>query len=281
MTPRPTSITAASALKYGIAALETRPDIAAWSVEDATMLLAHVLNLTGEQLESSYDNALTSDEEGRFNLLIQKRLAAVPIQYLLGTQRFYGRTFVVTRDVFIPKPATELIIDEVKKLYDPNSRPSIVDVGTGSGAIAITLALELPLASILATDISAAALEVAKTNATRLGVLHRLRFLESDLLEKIDERFDCIVCNPPSFPSRHRASLHSQIRDFEPPASLFGESEDGYGIYRRLIPQAWALLHNGGWLVLAGGQPVVNPLLSSWSEVSTVFSPGQCENLDG
>jgi release factor glutamine methyltransferase len=170
------------------------------------------------------------------------------VQYILGTQEFYGRSFIVNRLVLIPRPETEHLVEAALAI-----RPApryILDVGTGSGILAVTLALELPDAAVTATDISPPALAVAQQNARALGA-ERVRFLRSDLFDGIgEERFDCIVSNPPYVATGE--VLEAQVREYEPAAALYAGT-DGLAIYLRLIPEAFAHLEAGGHLLLEIG----------------------------
>src|SRR5208283_4469684 len=149
--------------------------------------------------------------------LLQRRLAGEPIQYIAREAEFYGLAFSVNRDVLIPRPETEHLVERVVELASVFARPRILDIGTGSGAIAVALAHALPTAAVTATEISPAALDVAKANAVRNGVADRVRFLEGDLLAAaVGEPFDLVVSNPPYVPERDRASLPVEVRDYEP-----------------------------------------------------------------
>ncbi len=210
-----------------------------------------------------------------------------PTQHLTGKQEFWGLEFQVTPDVLIPRPETEHLIEvsldrlAVRELRA--GRPpkltgegiTIVDIGTGSGCIAAALAKELPLAIVYASDISAAALEVARRNAERLGFADRIRFLQSHLFDAfLPLKFDLIVSNPPYIGRREAASLPREVRDHEPDAALYG-GEEGYELYGALVAQARSFLKPGGLLVLELGHdslPAVQPLLES-SRGPTSVSP--------
>lgn len=172
--------------------------------------------------------------------------------------------FRVNRDVLIPRPETEHLVEKAMALAAEFARPRIVDVGTGSGAIAVALAHALPFAQITSTDISTAALAVAKDNAARNGVADRMRFLEGDLLGPVKgEQFDIVVSNPPYVPESDRNTLHEEVRDYEPAQALFA-GEDGLDIYRRLIPAAFGAIVPGGFVALEigyGQQETIRALL--------------------
>lgn len=198
---------------------------------------------------------LTPSQQSRLEELTARRLRAEPIQHLRGSQEFYGRNFLVSPDVLIPRPETEDIVTAVLEATPHRSRPlRIADVGTGSGILAITLALELPASQVTAFDISPAALAVARRNAEELGAADRVDFLESDLLAAASPQtcFDVIVSNPPYIPQDDAATLHAEVRDFEPHLALFA-GHDGMDIFRRLIPQAHTHLAPQGLLLMETG----------------------------
>jgi len=194
-------------------------------------------------------------------------------QTILGHKEFYSLEFEVTPAVLIPRPETEHLVEALLERV-PHDRPlRIVDIGTGSGAIAVALAHALPHAEITALDISEAALVVARRNAEANGVADRMRFLKSDLLSAVaGEQFDAVVSNPPYVAEADRESLESQVRDYEPAVALFGGTS-GFDVYERLIPQAQDALKPGGWLLMEmgmGQRKVLSRLLSGWNNVSFV-----------
>ena len=221
---------------------------------DTETLLLHALKTNVPDANLAWliaheDEPLAADAAGPFCDLIERRLAGEPIQYITGEAEFYGLPFHVNRDVLIPRPETEHLVEKAMALAAEFVRPKIVDVGTGSGAIAVALAHALPFAEITATDISADALAVAKANAARNGVADRVRFFKGDLLEAVaGEHFDIVISNPES----DHATLDVEVRDYEPAQALFA-GEDGLQIYRRLIPAAFGALVPGGFLALEIG----------------------------
>jgi release factor glutamine methyltransferase len=224
---------------------------------DAESLLLHVLGRGRAFLLAHRDDLLDAEPAVRYLALVERRLAGEPIQYILGETEFYGLPFQVTRDVLIPRPETEHLVEKALEIAASFPRPRIVDVGTGSGAIAVALAHHLPQAAITAVDLSASALDLARHNAERNSVASRIRFLEGDLLAPVSrEQFEIVVSNPPYVPTVDRASLAVEVRDYEPALALFAGG-DGTDIYRRLIPAAHAVLVPGGFLVLeiGYGQP--------------------------
>jgi release factor glutamine methyltransferase len=211
------------------------------------------------------DEALAPDTASVFRALIIRRRKGEPIQYITGETEFYRLPIRVNPAVLIPRPETEHLVERAGSFASCFPRPRIVDVGTGSGAVAIALAHEWPHAALTATDISPAALELARWNAERAGYSKRIRFVEGDLLAPVaGEQFDIVVSNPPYVPEGDRDSLSAEVRDYEPAQALFA-GEDGLAIYRRLIPAAFAALVSGGFLVLEigyGQQEAVGALLT-------------------
>lgn len=264
--------TVAEALRFGTARLAMRDDLRDNAARDAQQILEIATGMSRVQMLAQPDRALREEEAGSFQGMIAQRRGGVPVQHLRGSQEFFGRTFLVTPDVLIPRPETEHIIEEVLRLYtDRSTSFRIADVGTGSGILAVTLALEYPASDVLALDISSGALAVARENAAALDASN-VRFAESDLLAAADgERFDLIVSNPPYIPLTEAAELHRQVRDHEPHLALFG-GEDGLALIRTLLPQAAAHLHSGGWLLMetAGRSPAYNALLAGWQHVQWV-----------
>lgn len=216
---------------------------------DAELLLLHVAGITRADLMTHPERELTERQINHYQAAITRRARHEPVQHILGIQEFYGRDFIVNRLVLIPRPETEHLVEAV--LATCPQPKSVLDIGTGSGILAITLALELPSATVTATDISTAALAVAQKNAQQLDAGERIRFVVSDLFTALDdEQFDCIVSNPP-YVARSEV-LEPQVREYEPAMALYA-GEDGLTIYRRLIPEAIAHLAPGGHLLLEIG----------------------------
>jgi release factor glutamine methyltransferase len=239
--------------------------------QDAESLLLHICERSHPSRNRAWllahiESPADPREEQEFRALVERRLPGEPIQYILGEAEFYGLPFFVTPDVLIPRPETEHLVEKAIELLPLFSKPRIVDIGTGSGIIAIALAHEWPSATVTATDVSASALDVARRNADRNGLAGRIRFLMGDLLTPIAaERFEIIASNPPYVPETDRTSLAPEVRDYEPGSALFA-GQDGLSIYRRLIPAAFDALVPGGFLVLEigyGQQSSVSALLES------------------
>jgi release factor glutamine methyltransferase len=196
------------------------------------------------------ERPLSKDELGTYRALIQRRLAFEPTQYLVGKKEFYGRTLFVDPRVLIPRPETELLVEAVTRLVPKEASPAVLDVCTGSGCIALSLAAERPFARVWATDISAEALEVARHNAEALGVSDRVRFVLGDLFAPLlgEELFDVIVSNPPYIPSEQLSSLQQEVQR-EPRLALDG-GDDGLAVIRPLIAGAGPRLSPGGTLAI-------------------------------
>lgn len=191
----------------------------------------------------------------RFEAAVARRVRREPVSHITGVREFYGRTFEVTPDVLTPRPETEALVTEALSLLAPGRAalgPTVIDVGTGSGCLAVTLALEAPGAPVLATDVSAAALDVARRNAGRHGILDRVTFEAADLVPVPCPPAGVIVANPPYVPERDRAALAPEVARYEPGAALFA-GEDGLDVIRRLVPAAARTLRPGGHLVMEIG----------------------------
>jgi release factor glutamine methyltransferase len=241
---------------------------------DAELLLLYILGKNKAWLMAHFDDELAEDKVTSFTKLIECRRKGEPIQYITGETEFYGLPFRVTPDVLIPRPETEHLVEKVLELAVHFPVPRIVDVGTGSGAIAVALAHNLPHAQIIAVDLSAAALAIARENAKRNDVA--LRFLEGDLLAPVaEEQFEFIVSNPPYVPTADRATLAVEVREYEPSLALFA-GDDGLEVYRRLIPAAFNALIPGGYVALEigyGQSPAITELLARCGFEQIEFVP--------
>jgi release factor glutamine methyltransferase len=188
-----------------------------------------------------------------YDQLVARRAGREPIAYITGRQEFWDLTFEVSPAVLIPRPETELIVEAALELFPDADAPlSIADVCTGSGCLAVALALERPRATLVATDVSAEALDVARRNGTRLGVSDRVRFLLTDLFRDVEGSFDLIVANPPYVRQGDRVSLQPEVRDHEPAVAIFAQ-DDGLSIIRGLIEQSAAHLKAEGVLMFEFG----------------------------
>jgi len=271
-----------AALKQGLAQLR-EAHVPSFTLA-AELLLLHVLGRDRTWLYAHPEEQLSNSDAERFFALIARRANGEPTQHLTGKQEFWGLEFEITRDVLVPRPETEHVIEvaldrlalrEVRAGRKPTFAGEglqIADIGTGSGCIAIALAKELPGATIYASDISSAALTVAQRNATRHSVSDQVNFIECHLLDIAAPQFDLIVSNPPYVGRREAETLAREVRDHEPDIALYG-GEEGYELYADLITQSAAHLKPGGILALELGHnslPAVQPLLDAptWTNVA-------------
>jgi release factor glutamine methyltransferase len=246
---------------------------------NAELLLMFTLGCDRAYLFAHPERELTAEEYARYQEWLSQRARGVPAQYITGHQEFWGMDFIVSPAVLIPRPETEHVIETVLRLAKKNDggRASsrggptrIVDVGTGSGCIAVALAKELPEAEIHATDISPTALEVAHANAARHQLENRIRFHQADLLEGFDPgSFDFVVSNPPYVGESEEDEVQLEVRKFEPRNAVFA-GPTGLEVIERLIPQARGILRPGGWLVMEISGTIadrVKHLLSQWGQL--------------
>lgn len=247
----------------------------------AELLLMRVLRRDRAWLYTYSDERPSGEEAAQYAMLLAKRCAGVPTQYLTGTQEFWGLEFEVTSDVLIPRPETEHLVEvSLERIGERRDAPlCIADVGTGSGCVAVALARELPAADIYATDISPAALRVARRNAERHGVAERMHFAIGDLLEPYfldmtagaKPEFDLIVSNPPYVARGESETLPREVGEHEPPRALYG-GETGTEMYAPLFQQAKALLAAGGVIAVEigfGAQAAVGEMLgAAWRDVA-------------
>lgn len=232
----------------------TEAGIAAARLE-AQLLLAHVLNCSRMQLYTGFDKPLGEPELAAYRALIKRRLGGESVSYLLGEQEFWGLTFHVDEHVLVPRPDTETLIEVTRALRADRSAPCrILDLCTGSGAIAIALAKELPAATVVATDLSVEAVAIAKKNAKRNAVEDRVDVRAGDLFAPVAQesvQFDIIVSNPPYIASAVIPTLSAEVRR-EPVLALDG-GPDGLAFYRRICGESRGHLVPGGWLVVEHG----------------------------
>lgn len=254
---------------------------------NAELLLMFTLGCDRSYLFAHPERELTAGEQSRYDVALAERSRGVPAQYITGHQEFWGMDLIVTPAVLIPRPETEHVIETVLELQasdynvrakaptpktedrGPKARVRIADVGTGSGCIALALAKEFPNAEILATDISAPALEIARANAARHQLDQRIYFHQTDLLEGLTGRFDFIVSNPPYVGESEEDSVQLEVRKFEPRTAVFAGPK-GTEVIERLIPQARTILRPGGWLVMEVSGTIaekVGRLLQGWQNV--------------
>jgi release factor glutamine methyltransferase len=248
---------------------------------NAELLLMFTLNCDRAHFFAHPDRELTAEEQTRYEAALSERARGVPAQYITGHQEFWGMDLIVTPAVLIPRPETEHVIETLLELASaeraggqecpPHLR--IADIGTGSGAIALALAHEFPGAEIHAIDVSAAALEIARANAARHQLEHRIQFHQADLLESLNlTSMDFILSNPPYVGESEEDQVQLEVRKFEPRAAVFAGST-GLEVIARLIPQAHAALRPGGWLILEISGTIageVGQLLKGWDDVRII-----------
>jgi len=221
---------------------------------DAEVLLAHALGVERIDLYLRYDQPLTADERAVYREFVRRRASGEPVQYITGHREFWSLDFEVTPDVLIPRPETEVLVEIAIKYLKERRFRRVVDIGTGAGVIAVALAHEIDGISVLATDISSSAINVARRNAVKHGVADRIRFIVMNLFESLlpDVKFDVIVSNPPYVSSEEYRKLDREIKNFEPPIALLGGA-DGLDVVRRLIVQGMSHLTTGGFLFIEIG----------------------------
>ena len=237
----------------------------------ASLLLGHVIGRTRAWLIAHSEDCLDEGSGERFAELVQERCDGVPIQYLRGTQEFYQLEFRVTPDVLIPRPETEHLVEAALQRIRPGHR--VLDLGTGSGAIAVALAVNSPGATVTATDLSHEALKIARENA--LGQRCEIRVCQGDGVSQFaDGQFDIVVSNPPYVPLRDVGGLQRELRH-EPSMALFG-GEDGLEVTRRFVRDAPRVLRPGGWLLIEigyGMREAVHDLLQGPEWTAAEFLP--------
>ena len=256
---------------------------------DAELLLAEVLGVTRADLFREPGRELSAGEAAEYGALLDRRLAREPVAYILGRRAFRTIDLEVTPDVLIPRPETETLVDvaleELRVLPlagpDPEDEPLAIDVGTGSGCVALALAAEDPFVRVVATDVDPGALAVARGNAARLGLARRVEFVLSDLFHDVGERpFDLVVSNPPYIPADEYVALEPNVRDYEPRRALYG-GVDGLDVYRRLVPGAALLLRPGGMLALEVGAGQADAVAGIMAAAGAFGEPRVRDDLAG
>lgn len=219
----------------------------------ARLLAEFALGWTTEHFFTTANEVGPDSFAPRYEELVSRRASREPLAYIVGGREFWGLWFEVTPGVLIPRPETELLVEAGLELFpDADALASIADVGTGSGCIGVALAHERPKAQVIATDISEAAVDVARRNAARHGVADRMRVVCGDLLEGVDGPFDLIVANPPYIREYERVLLQREVREHEPSVALYGGPQ-GLDLISRLVEQASTRLVPGGYLVFEFG----------------------------
>ncbi|MGA3281080.1 MAG: peptide chain release factor N(5)-glutamine methyltransferase [Smithella sp.] len=221
---------------------------------DAEILLSFCLGCDRLEFLKNPEIQLDQTQLTAFKKLINRRLRWEPVAYIIGRKNFWTFSLEVNKDVLIPRPDTEVIVEEILNIAKKtvSTRIKILDIGTGSGAIAIALACEIPHASVMATDISLTALDVARRNACSLGIQNQIDFRQGDLLEPVKGVFDIIASNPPYIGAQEYEELPEGVRAFEPREALLA-GKSGLEFYEKLIYQAEGYLEKNGWLLLEIG----------------------------
>jgi release factor glutamine methyltransferase len=239
---------------------------------DAELLLRHVLGWDRADLVARGREAVPTGASDLFRAAIEQRALRRPLQHLTGVQAFWRHQFLVTPDVLIPRPETELLVElALESLRDVPS-PVIVDVGTGSGCIALSLAHERPDAEVHAVDLSQAALRVARGNAARLGLADRVRFHHGDLLEpvrRLSGKVDLVASNPPYVPREEWAHLAPEVRDHDPRMALV-PAEGVSALYARLVDMAAAIVRPGGWVLVELGAAAAGTIMETLARAGLV-----------
>jgi release factor glutamine methyltransferase len=260
---------------------------------NAELLLMFTLGCDRAHLYAHPERELTAEESARYDDALARRSQGIPAQYITGRQEFWGMDFIVSPAVLIPRPETEHVVETVLQLAgsalanenpqnlqnhrgaprESGSNLRIVDVGTGSGCIALALAKELPSAEIHATDISTEAIEIARANAARHQLQTRVQFHQADLLQGPELRtFDFVISNPPYVGESEEDQVQLEVRKFEPKQAVFA-GPTGLEVIARLVPQAQAALRPEGWLVMEISGTIaaaVRGILDGWSEVRII-----------
>src|SRR4030042_1680618 len=221
---------------------------------DAEVLLAFCLKLDRLEFLKNPETKISKTQLADFKKIVARRLKWEPVAYITGRKEFWSFTLEVNQGVLIPRPDTEVIVEEALNIYRTHTfdMPRILDIGTGSGAIALALAKELPQAKIVATDISSGALTLAKKNARSLGLEKQIEFLQGDLFEPVNGIFDIIVSNPPYIADQEYQELPPGVKDYEPKEALWA-GQTGVEFYEKLIYQSKNHLNENGWLLLEIG----------------------------
>ena len=255
---------------------------------NAELLLSHSLSLNREELYIRLHSHIREEEKATLERLIKRRISGEPLQYILGHQEFWSIDFKVDPRVLIPRPETELLVEQSLSILSetPFKRPLFVlEIGTGSGAVAISLAKEVRDIFLVATDISREALMLANENAKSSGILHQIQFVHGNLFDPFRllrerEPFDLILSNPPYITCSEIEGLAREVRDYEPIIALNG-GKDGLTFYRNIISQAPFYLKKGGWLLLEVGQTQGEKVSELIQKRGDFLTPQRLQDLSG
>jgi release factor glutamine methyltransferase len=243
-------------------------------------LLCHAAGLSHEAYVAGLNDALAPDDDARFGAYVERRLAGEPVSRIIGLREFYGRPFRIDASTLDPRPDTETLIEAALALVDRKAPLNILDLGTGSGCILVTLLAELPLAIGLGIDKSLQALEISRANAQILGVGDRARFLAGDWLEGVEDRFDLVVANPPYLSAAEMAGLSPEVGGHDPKGALDGGA-DGLFAYRRIAPRLLEALRPGGLALFEIGHTQADAVLRLLEGAGLSLVPGPWRDLAG
>ncbi len=249
---------------------------------DAEVLLAHAVGCPRIKLYTAFDETASEQVRQQFRSLVQQRVDGCPVAYLVGHKEFFSIPMIVNRSVLIPRPDTEILVMEALRLLKTMNQPTLLEVGTGSGAIAVALAKNHAAVSITALDCSVDALAVAKRNAKKQGLEDRIQFIESELFQKIPPgaTFDLIVSNPPYIPTEALPHLPVGVKDFEPRVALDG-GPGGFQVIASLIDQARGYLKKGGYLLVEIGVAQEQPVREMIGQYPELSSPCVIQDYSG
>lgn len=228
---------------------------------DARLLMCHALQMTHEGFVLHNNRDISDAENAAIEMLVQMRLDGKPVAKIIGKKEFYGRDFITTEDTLDPRPDSETLIESVLQHCRGTRPPVILDLGTGTGCLVLTLLCEMPMAQAIAVDASPAALEVARRNAIALGVEDRVLFVQSDWLTDVAGSFDVVISNPPYISESEIPTLAREVRVYDPMAALVG-GIDGLDPYRIIIPQLDGFLKPGGFVAFEIGQGQENDVMA-------------------
>jgi release factor glutamine methyltransferase len=241
---------------------------------DARLLLCHAAGLSHEAYVAGINDVLAPDAAARFGAYVVRRLEGEPVSRIIGVREFYGRPFRIDASTLDPRPDTETLIEAALAMVDREAPVRILDLGTGSGCILITLLAELPQARAVGVDVNLAALECARANAQVLGVGDRVSFIASDWLDAVSGVFDLVVANPPYLSVADLAALSPEVRDHDPRGALDG-GPDGLSAYRRIVPQLRKALRPGGFALFEVGPDQAQAVLRLLAEAGLDAGEGQ------
>ena len=252
---------------------------------DAELMLAYLLKTDRTHLYMNFDQPLNKDELTSFKKLLERRAKHEPLQYITGFQEFWSLPFKVSPSVLIPRPETELLVEEsireLSKRFSKSDLIEILDIGTGSGALAAALASELKGAHVTGVDISPAAVKLAQENIKANDLSSSVSIMEGDLFEPVsDKQFNLIVSNPPYIPHSDINGLQPEVTRFEPLSALDG-GDDGLDYYRRIIPESIKHLTPGGWLMLEHGIGQSGDIISIFKETDAFTDIASINDLAG